>query len=488
MSITFATSTAITNNSKYERNSSIVMCNDGYYRVFYARADTVTQRSGGDVDNESYMIYFKRSNYPSRLDNGLRWGSPILLNATRPAGFYQRDISVIEDDLGKLWVYVSSGDSGTYRPLIYYTSTDKGSTWTAAASVLFPGTLNDPNNPLGGTRLGHSHVIYSAGTFYCVYQASGGSAIYYSKSTNGSSWSTPVQVWSTGHFVPKLLVIGAKIYLVTSEGAQGKIYLSTSMDDGFSWSKAHILGSGSAWGDWDPFIAKTFSGNLAVVWAPNVGSAGQQLRISYSTDDGVVWSTPEILTTGSEWWDYWPQIVTHGGNTGIFYTSEKSDVNPVLNGNIWQMLIQAPAYLGESDTNTPFGDVSMLTDANLAGSEITETANEQVIMNDIEVNTLQGPGFRFDSRYPLHMKLLCYDIRYQGIRGNSFLVEVTGAFGGISCRRLNDEDFSLSWKVSQWHLRSGNVRITITPQPPLQGVKMRCTCGIQTDYYSKPDR
>ncbi len=42
--------TELTSNTKYERNPSIFEAADGEYWLFYARADTLTNRVGGDQD------------------------------------------------------------------------------------------------------------------------------------------------------------------------------------------------------------------------------------------------------------------------------------------------------------------------------------------------------------------------------------------------------------------------------------------------------
>ena len=78
------------------------------------------------------------------------------------------------------------------------------------------------------------------------------------------------------------------------------------------------------------------------MWAPNVGSDGQQLKAMSSSNDGTTWTTPVDFTTGKagveEWWDYWPQILV-AGNTPrpmIFFTSERDASSPAFNGgNIW---------------------------------------------------------------------------------------------------------------------------------------------------------
>lgn len=338
--ISFFSPYNLTNNAKYERNSSSFVTKDGYVWTFYVRADTLTHRTGNDIDDAPYRIYYKKSTHPISLSGGISYGPPNLLDSPRAANFYQRDVSAFKDPRGIIWVFVSSGDSGSYRPLQYYKSTDQGSTWTSAVSANIPGESNT-NSGIGDTRLGHSHVIFSNGHIHLVYQSSGGSAIKYSKSSDGITWSDVVTIYGSGHYVPKIYESNGTLYVATSEGAVGKIWLAKSTD-GNTWAKAHVLGSEVAWGDWDPFVFRTIQGLLIMTWAPGVGSDGQQIKISYSTDDGSTWTSPVDLTTGKsgseEWWDYWPEIIQYSDSTSIIYTSEKSASSDTSNGgNIWHI-------------------------------------------------------------------------------------------------------------------------------------------------------
>lgn len=332
----FLTNRAITSNDKYERNSTAFIASDGTIWVFYARADTLTHRTGSDVDNESYMIYCIKSR-----NNGTSWSSPTLLNKTRPSDFNQRDLSAMQDSSGNIWVFASSGDNGTYRPLIKYMSSNGGSTWSDADSITIPGQPTDGNNPLDGTRLGHSHVIYGGGKFHLIFQSSGGSAIKYSNSTDTSTWSSAVTIYASSHYVPKIMCdTNGTLYVVTAKGASGEIWMAKSTDAGASWATSKIAGSEAAWNDWDSFISRLPNNNLGVVWAPNVGSDGQQLKAITSSDNWSTWTDSVDLTNGmsgtEEWWDYWPQILIKETRAMIFYTSERKSDAPEFNGgNIW---------------------------------------------------------------------------------------------------------------------------------------------------------
>jgi hypothetical protein len=336
--IAFRPDRRITTHQRYERNPCVFKDSNGKTWLFYARSQDINDRSGADVDNVPYNIYYQTS-----TDDGKTWTDPVLFGNEIPAGHYQREFGLVEPQAGHLWLFVGSGDSGDYRGLHYYKSIDGGANWSGATKVLLATTSDDPNNVLGGTRMGHIDVKFFGGKFYLVYQASGGSAVYFSRSDDGATWIAPVQIYASGQMVPKMCVTAGKIYVVSSLGASGEIHLATSVDDGDTWTPAgYVCGSQSAWTDWDPVIAKLPSGKLMIVWAPNVGSDGQQLRAVFSVDDGVNWSADDLLTMGynaeEEWWDYWPQVVIDDSAFFIYYTSEKDYLGKEKVGaDIWRI-------------------------------------------------------------------------------------------------------------------------------------------------------
>jgi len=161
------------------------------------------------------------------------------------------------------------------------------------------------------------------------------------------------------------------LYLVTAQGSAGYIWLAKSIDDGVSWSTANILGSGNAWGDWDPFIAKLPNGNLLITWCPTLGSDAQQIKSATSADDGVNWSSAIDLTSGhfgsNEWWDYWPQVLVDGDKVQIYYTTEhNSNGLEKTGGNIW--MFEYGEFVAKTD--------GIANSSNAPGKSLTEALND----------------------------------------------------------------------------------------------------------------
>lgn len=324
----------VTSNVRYERNGVPFIDSQGVLWLFYARADTLDVRNGGDPDNESYMIYWVTS-----TDGGNTWTAPTLLDKARPANFNQRDLSAFEDDSGNIWVFASSGDSGANRPLIWYRSSDRGLTWTDAFSVDIPGEGESP------ARLGHSHCIWADGKIWLTYQESGAADIRFSSSLDGVTWTAKVDIHpnADGMAVPKIArTVDGLLYVVMVKGANGQVHLSVSDDDGATWTDlGQIAGSGVAWGDWDPFLLTFRTLNkLVLFWAPNVGANGQLLKTQWSPG-GISWAPEKLLTDGgygptAEWWNYWPMVIEDGTLIYLFYSSEQTPDGRSKNGsNIW---------------------------------------------------------------------------------------------------------------------------------------------------------
>jgi hypothetical protein len=99
--------TQITTDSNYERNPSILKDSNADYWLFYTSSDSISVRSGGDVDSEGYTIWYKKA---SSIE-GLESASSKQIPGIRPAGFAQRDVAAYEYD-NKIIVITSSGYAG----------------------------------------------------------------------------------------------------------------------------------------------------------------------------------------------------------------------------------------------------------------------------------------------------------------------------------------------------------------------------------------
>ena len=329
-------SSQITKNIKYERNPSVYKDTNGILWLWYVRCRTLNSRTEGDVDGAYYDIYYQTSE-----DGGVTWNSPIQFVETLPATFSSREISWMQDNTGLYHLFISNGCSGspsTDRLMHHFIWNSVSQIWTNMNPIVITGWASNP------AQIGHAHVVYANSTFYMAFQQRSSNSVYCAKSSNGNTW-TYVTVHAVTYLIPKILYVSpTELYIVSTSGSN--INLAKSIDNGVTFTNANVI---TYSGSWDPMISKLPSGNLIIVWAPNVGSDGQQLMVSESVN-GVTWSLPiRTLTDGKkftyEWWDYWPFIYSDGVGTYIYYASERNMAEKnYLSSKIWILKYDLISY------------------------------------------------------------------------------------------------------------------------------------------------
>jgi hypothetical protein len=241
------------------------------------------------------------------MDNGATWSAVALLNtnATTDSGL---DLSpTISTDGAGNWVTVwqsneNLGGAGTDDDIFVSRSTDNGASWSAAALLNSTATTDSGND--------REPVI----------------------TTNGAgTWAV---VWYSNENIG-------------SAGTDNDIFVSTSTNNGSTWSNAALLNS-SATTDtgWDsaPFITTDGSGNWVTVWRSQVNLAGTagvdfDIFVSRSANNGATWSAPALLNsnattdTGNE---TAPVITTDGiGNWVTVWHSNENFEDADTDGDIF---------------------------------------------------------------------------------------------------------------------------------------------------------
>jgi hypothetical protein len=172
-----------------------------------------------------------------------------------------------------------------------------------------------------------------AGTWLTAWSRSG--RIVVSRSTDdGRTWSAPVFVTPVdpkSHTRPRLATDGQGTWVVTWQSAEPYVaqnwvvLAARSTDGGLTWSLPTILSDESD-GDWDlwPVIATDGAGTWVVAWEDRSETLGWAATFARSTDGAVSWSAPapvDPTTTGHRT----PTVATDG-STWLIAWEDSGDI------------------------------------------------------------------------------------------------------------------------------------------------------------------
>ncbi|MDD4052431.1 MAG: hypothetical protein PHR28_11120, partial [candidate division Zixibacteria bacterium] len=302
--------TNLTDNDRFDRNPSVIYDGSDYW-LFYTKGDNGGVRGVGgyDPDADSYVVYYKTASSLS----GLTAATETKLDQSetgRPVGFDQRVVSTVPFD-GKIYAFVSSGQSGTDRGLYYYTY-DGG--WTGPTQLIADGVA----------RGGHVNVASDGIRIYIVWESSDGSADCYT--WDGTTLSAKVNISADNQ--PKVtfknLAKGGNLYVAGIEDGTGdvEIYLAEAAPlPVFSHHSTAIAGAGL----YDPCIFNDGT-DLYVVVAPYVPTDRQYLIQARFDWVSSTWASSQTVSYGgygaTEWWDFWPCGYSDASGQYVFFTTE----------------------------------------------------------------------------------------------------------------------------------------------------------------------
>jgi len=269
---------------------------DGNWVVVWRTNDTL-----GDTIGSDYDIVFARSE-----DNGVTWSNPLPLNPDAASESFVHVGANIETD-GTAWVatYFKSNDLYAVR------SADGGQTWGAEVflGVAFVETFPDtPAARLDGDGAGNWIIVWCKGN-----QFSGAGTdvdVQLSRSTDGGVNWTPAAALNPNagsdegdDILPSVSTDGAGVWIAVWRSTEdigglidddSDILMSRSLDNGVTWSAVSALSPDAPYDgfDWDytPSLATDGLGTWVAMWHTNNAS----IRMSYSTDEGLSWTYPEV--------------------------------------------------------------------------------------------------------------------------------------------------------------------------------------------------
>lgn len=299
--------TYLTENNAYDRNPSITYDGSNYW-LFYTKGDDTSTsgvRGTYNPDGDTYVVYYKTAATISGLASASET-QLALSQSARPANFDQRVASATYFN-GKVYVFVSSGQSGIDRGLYYYEYS--GGSWSGPSTLIADATA----------RGGHVNVTNDGSYVYIVWESSDGSSDAYT--WDGATLSSKIDISSDNQ--PKVTLLGTTLYVVSIEDGTGDIEVHSAAagaSPGFSAHSTAIAGGGF----YDPVVFNDGS-DLYVISAPYDGINDSQWLIQTKYTSGS-WSTAMTVSAGGYggvyWWEYWPIGYYDGSDLYVFFTSE----------------------------------------------------------------------------------------------------------------------------------------------------------------------
>ncbi len=394
--------TKVTNSNYYERGQAPLYDGTDYW-LFYGRSASVTGNYQDDnPDVYDYQIYYKKA----ATVEGLASATPVAISGA--VNCYLGEIGAAYVD-GNVWAFaaVPSTNYTGRRSLYGWYSNDGGSSWTLVADLA-------DNLPDGAAH--HDEVGFD-GKLYIMSNYPDGNTGWYTKYTDDPTaatitWSSYIPLNSTtnlvngtGHF----FVDGTDLYigiLRTNPSKDNKVLQYVASPE--SWSELCTAVSTG----WDPTLFKVGSDYVfaQAPWASDGG--GWQHIIAWHS------SSPSTVLSGSSfeisegrygtntWTEMWPIGFTDaGGNSYLFFTSERDVPSQEGTGNIWYLKVDWDldnnhySYIGEAVgavTSKALTDTVFVTNGTYFESNIT-ISNSMTVLGESRTGTIIAPSGEDDN-------------------------------------------------------------------------------------------
>lgn len=207
-------------------------------------------------------------------------------------------------------------------------SMDGGFTWSAPTTLSTGSTISRPD-----IAAGTDGSVVAVWTHY-----DGAFNIIQTSRFDGVAWSPAINLSATGSnaSVPQVAAAPDGRFVAAWQRLDASAIdgVQVSNFDGAAWSAPQYLSDGSLPAT-APRVAVTAGGTRTVVWPVTSGSYGR-IQVSTSVDDGASWSTPQFLTPDLKL-AYTPQVAAASDGTlnAVWVLDNLVEVSHSIDGLTW---------------------------------------------------------------------------------------------------------------------------------------------------------
>ena len=228
-------------------------------------------------------IYYKKSS-----DGGTTWSSVKRLTWTSGNSSFPAIAIDSDDNLDIVWSDLTPGTNQIYHKR----SADGGTTWSAAQRITWSSSSSE-NPDIAIDSANALHVVWSQ------YIVANPEIFYKTSSDGGSTWSAAQRLtWASGSSSRPAIAVDSSdaLHVAWSDDVPGnpEVYYRTSSDGGTTWNPVKRLTWTSS-NSYVPAIAIDSANIIFVVWYDDA-PGNYEIYYRLSKDGGTVWSTINRLT------------------------------------------------------------------------------------------------------------------------------------------------------------------------------------------------